>query len=113
MSTQWTYLKHDNEGGLLESERGKLPPKSTAFLAFDTFRWKVQVGVREDGGYMSLLLPYVSDDCMVAAWAPFGCSEPLSEALVKENVPELWHTAINENYAADGMTLMLATLPQD
>ena len=80
VAPQWTYLRQDEEAGLLESEQAKLPPKETVFLAFDTFRWKVQVGVRESGGYMSLLLPEINDDCNIVAWAPLGITAPMLQS---------------------------------
>lgn len=107
VAPQWTYLRQDEEAGLLESEQAKLPPKETVFLAFDTFRWKVQVGVRESGGYMSLLLPEINDDCNIVAWAPLGITAPPDEALIRDHTFPTWHQAINSNYAADGLTLIL------
>jgi hypothetical protein len=91
---------------LLESERSKLPPKETVFLVFDAFRWKVQLGIRESGGHMSLLNPDIDDDCMVMAWAPFGTAEDPDEAVVQQHCHSNWHEAINSNYAADGLTLL-------
>lgn len=106
MKSHWTYLKHDDEGGLLLSEVHKLPPKETVFLAFDAFRWKVQLGVRESGGYMSLLMPAIDDDCMIMAWAPFGTTDEPDEATIRQHCAPQWHQAINSNYAASGLTLM-------
>ena len=102
----WTYLKHDAENCLLDIEKDKLPPPETAFLAFDTFRWKVQLGVRESGGYMSLLLPKINDDCSVVAWAPLGEKDDPDEAIIRQHCAKTWHKAINSNYASDGLTLL-------
>ncbi len=102
----WTYLKHDDEGCLLESERAKLPPLNTVFLAFDVFRWRVQIGVRESGGHMSLLLPHINDDCMVVAWAPFSESTDPDEQIIRQHCASTWHQAINANYARNGLTLV-------
>lgn len=102
----WTYLKHDEDNCLLENEDGKLPPKGTVFLAFDTFRWKVQLGIRESGGYMSLLLPEINDDCSVVAWAPLSEAGDPDETIMRQHCAETWHQAINANYAAGGLTLV-------
>lgn len=104
----WTYLKHHDEGGLLASEAGKLPPRETVFLAFDAYRWKVQLGIRESGGYMSLLLPQINDDCMILAWAPLAVAHDPSESELRAHCVEPWHQAINANYAKDGLTLIRA-----
>ena len=103
---KWIYLKHNDEGVLVDSERDKLPPKETVFLAFDAFRWKVQLGIRESGGHMSLLLPEINDDCMIMAWAPLGVTTNPSESRIRAHCAETWHQAINSNYAADGLTLI-------
>ncbi len=102
----WTYLKHTSDGDLAESARSKLPLKETVFLAFDTFRWKVQLGIRESGGCMSLLLPEINDDCNIVAWAPLSERQEPDVELIRQHVAETWHQAINENYARDGLVLI-------
>jgi hypothetical protein len=102
----WTYLKHDDENCLLDGEQRKLPPRNTVFLAFDTFRWKVQLGVRESGGYMSLLLPAINDDCSVVAWAPIGENNDPDETIIRQHCAKTWHQAINANYARNGLKLL-------
>ena len=90
----------------MDSESDKLPPIETVFLAFDTFRWKVQLGIRESGGHMSLLLPEINDDCNILAWAPLGATTEPDEALIKDHCHKTWHHAINSGYAANGLTLL-------
>lgn len=68
----WTYIQYDSEGDYLEGEKEKLPTRGTAYFAFDALRWKVVIGYTEPGGYSSILIPNVSDDCNVVAFAPFG-----------------------------------------
>ena len=103
----WVYLKRDNESALVDGEEVKLPPKGTVFLAFDTFRWKVQIGIRESGGYMSLMLPEICDDCSISAWAPLGVATMPNESVIRANTDPNWHEAINSNYASDGLTLLM------
>ena len=50
----------------------KLPPDGTAYLAFDSLRWKVVLGYTERGGFSSILTPNVTDDCNVIAFAPLS-----------------------------------------
>lgn len=102
----WIYLKHDEEGCLVYDQRDKLPPKGSAFLAFDTFRWKVQLGFREDLGCISILNPNVCDDCNVIAWAPLGTNEEPDEIQIRAHCHEIWHNAINSNYAENGIDLI-------
>lgn len=101
----WTYLKRDDEGCLIADE-SSLPLKGTVFLAFDTFRWKVQIGCRESGGHISLMLPEINDDCNVVAWAPLSEATDPDEAVIRQHCAETWHAAINSNYAADGLMLI-------
>ena len=68
----WTYLKRNSEGDWLPGEKEKLPPDGTAYLAFDSLRWKVVLGYTERGGFSSILTPNVTDDCNVIAFAPLS-----------------------------------------
>ncbi len=68
----WTYLKRNSEGDWLPGEKEKLPPDGTAYLAFDSLRWKVVLGYTERGAFSSILTPNVTDDCNVIAFAPLS-----------------------------------------
>jgi hypothetical protein len=68
----WTYLKRNSGGDWLPGEKEKLPPDGTAYLAFDSLRWKVVLGYTERGGFSSILTTNVTDDCNVIAFAPLS-----------------------------------------
>lgn len=74
----WTYLRFNEEGEMLPGEREKFPPCGTAFLAFDALRWKLVIGYRERGDYLSFLDPNVNDDCNLVAFAPLSELKPIS-----------------------------------
>lgn len=87
----WTYIKRDAEGDYLPGEREKFPPNNTAFLAFDSLRWRVVIGFIEKGGYTSFLGPNVDDDCNLIAFAPLSeTSDPDMEQI---HASSPWHEA--------------------
>lgn len=91
----WTYLKHDKDGDWLPGEREKLPPSGTAYLAFDSLRWKVVIGYTEPGGYSSMLDPNVCDDCNIIAFAPLGETTNPDESQIRASCP--WTEAAYPN----------------
>jgi hypothetical protein len=91
----WTYIKRDEEGDFLPGEREKFPPQRTAFLAFDSLRWKVVIGFIERGGYTSILDPNVDDDCNLIAFAPLSETTDPDLDLVRASCP--WDHAAYPN----------------
>lgn len=83
----WTYLKFDQHSEYLDGEKEKLPPDGTAYLAFDIGRWCVVIGYTERGGYSSILNPNVSDDCLIAAFAPLSELSNPDESVIRANFP--------------------------
>ena len=99
----WTYIKRDAEGDYLPGERDKFPAPGTVFLAFDSLRWAVVIGITErPGGCASIFDPQVCDDCNIIAFAPLSeTSDPDMEQI---HASSPWHEAAYTN--TDLLTLL-------
>lgn len=74
----WTYRNHTSEAEPRD-DAPALPAENTAYQAFDALRWARVIGYTEDGGFSSILIPNVCDDCQIIAFAPLNETEDPDE----------------------------------
>ncbi|MCX7010255.1 MAG: hypothetical protein NTY53_23955 [Kiritimatiellaeota bacterium] len=104
MKSLWTYIKYDAKGDYLPGEKKKLPPPGTAYLAFESLRWRVVIGFTEPGGQSSILYPNVTDDCNVIAFAPLSEQRPPDMKQIRASCP--WKKAAYKNYTQESVNLL-------